>query len=208
MKQAGDSTGGPGGGFGGGRGRGAGGGAPDGGPASGAPSGLDQASTQAAAEGIGPPRVATGFAISEVTPLVINGVMYIGTPYGRVTALDPTTGKEIWSYKLATSEPATRGVEYFPGDKQTPPEIVVGTSDAKLFTLNAKTGALNTTFGVNGIVDLDTPEITHNLEGASDGLSSPPIMYENLIILACIIRETTEEWSWSSKTAAEMLSVP
>jgi quinoprotein glucose dehydrogenase len=104
-----------------------------------------------------PPRVSTGFAISQVTPLVINGVMYIGTPYGRVSALDPTTGKEIWNYKLPSGEPATRGVEYFPGDKQTPPQIVVGTSDAKLFTLDVKTGALNTAFGVNGIVDLNTP---------------------------------------------------
>ena len=94
---------------------------------------------QAAQEGSS--RFGGDFSISEVTPLVVNGVMYIGTPYGRVTALDPTTGKEIWTYKLPTGEPATRGVEYFPGDKQTPPQIVVGTSDAKLFTLDAETGA-------------------------------------------------------------------
>jgi PQQ enzyme repeat len=129
------------------------------------------------------PRVSTGFSVSEVTPLVIHGVMYITTPSGRVTALDPTTGKEIWSYKLPSGEPATRGVEYFPGDKQTPPLIVVGTSDAKLFTLDSKTGVFNKAFGVDGIVDLNTPEITHDLPNASDGLSSPPIMYNNLIIL-------------------------
>jgi len=185
MKKDGDSVGR---GFGGGPGGPGGpggrrpGGAP-GGPPGGAPGGVDQSTAQAAAEGIGPPRVATGFAISEVTPLVIHGVMYIGTPYGRVTALDPTTGTEIWNYKLVSGEPATRGVEYFPGDKQTPPLIVVGTSDAKLFTLDPKTGALNTAFGVNGFVDLNTPEITHNIEGASDGLSSPPTMFENMIIL-------------------------
>ena len=114
---------------------------------------------------------------------MIHGVMYICTPYGRVTALDPTTGKEIWSYKLPSGEPATRGVEYFPGDKQTPELIVVGTSDAKLFTLDPKTGALNKKFGVDGFVDLNTPEITHNLPDVSDGLSSPPIMYNNLIIM-------------------------
>jgi quinoprotein glucose dehydrogenase len=123
------------------------------------------------------------FSTSEVTPIVVNGMMYIGTPYGRVTALDPSTGKEIWTYKLATGEPATRGVEYFPGDKLTAPQIVVGTSDAKLFTLDAKTGALNTAFGVNGIVDLDTPEITHTLPNSHDGLSSPPVLFENLIIV-------------------------
>jgi len=178
MKQEGDSVGRGFGGPGGPGGRRPGG--PPGGPPGG---GADQVTVQAAAEGIGPPRVSTGFSISEVTPLVIHGIMYIGTPYGRVTALDPTTGKEIWNYKLASGEPATRGVEYFPGDKQTPPLIVVGTSDAKLFTLDPKTGALNKAFGLDGFVDLNTPEITHNLPDASDGLSSPPIMYKNLIIL-------------------------
>ncbi len=145
--------------------------------------GQDAVAAQAAQEGVRGFGRDTGFLISEDTPLVVKGVMYIGTPYGQVTALDPTTGKEIWTYKLPTGEPATRGVEYFPGDKQTPPLIVVGTSDAKLFTLDAETGELNKAFGVDGIVNLDTPEITHNLPNASDGLSSPPVMFQNLIIV-------------------------
>jgi quinoprotein glucose dehydrogenase len=57
-----------------------------------------------------------GFAPGETTPLVVNGVMYVSTPYGRVVALDPTTGKEVWVYKLPAGNPATRGVEYFAGD--------------------------------------------------------------------------------------------
>lgn len=144
----------------------------------------DQVTAQAAAEGVGPfGRTPGNYSISEVTPLVVNGMMYIGTPYGRVTALDPLTGKELWNYNLDSDEPATRGVEYYPGDKQTAPEIVVGTAGGKLFTLDAKTGALNKSFGVDGFVNLNTPEITHNLPRASDGVSSPPIMYNNLIIL-------------------------
>ena len=39
-----------------------------------------------------------GFASGETTPLVINGTMYVTTPYGRVVALDPTTGKEKWIF--------------------------------------------------------------------------------------------------------------
>jgi quinoprotein glucose dehydrogenase len=158
-------------------------GGPAGGGARGGPGG-DPVAAQAAQEGFGGfGRGGTGFATAEVTPLVVKGVMYIGTPYGRVTALGPTTGKEIWTYKLPTGDPATRGVEYFPGDKQTPPLIVVGTSDAKLFTLDAETGTLNTAFGVDGVVNLNTPEITHDLPNASDGLSSPPVMFENLVIV-------------------------
>jgi quinoprotein glucose dehydrogenase len=140
--------------------------------------------SRAAAEGVAPaPRANTRFAEAEVTPLVVNGLMYISTPYGRVVALDPTNGKEIWVYKLPSGNPASRGVEYFPGDSQTAPQIVVPTSDGKLFTLDAKTGALNTSFGVNGIVDLATPDITHNLPNIRVGVSSPPVMYKNFIIL-------------------------
>src|SRR5580692_8861179 len=83
---------------------------------------------------------AGGFQQTEATPLVIGGIMYVPSPYGQVVALDATTGKEIWVYKLSSGEPAFRGVEYFPGDKQTPAEIIVPTSEGKLFTLNAKTG--------------------------------------------------------------------
>ena len=115
--------------------------------------------------------------------------MYIASPYGRVVALDPVTGKEVWVYRLPTGNPATRGVEYFPGDATTPPQIVVGTSDAKLFTLDVKTGALNPKFGVNGIVNLDTPEMTHGMPNVHVPVSSPPSMYKNLIIIGSHVQE-------------------
>jgi hypothetical protein len=54
---------------------------------------------------------------AEASPLVIKGVMYLTTAYGRVVALEPETGKEIWSYKLAEGNPATRGLEYW-SDRQ------------------------------------------------------------------------------------------
>jgi outer membrane protein assembly factor BamB len=61
-----------------------------------------------------------GFSASQVTPLVVNGTMYIATPYFRVVAVDPTTGKEVWAYQLPSGNASTRGVEYWPGDSQTP----------------------------------------------------------------------------------------
>src|SRR6185503_15318849 len=52
----------------------------------------------------------------EATPLVINGVMYLPTPGGRVVALDPETGKEIWRYTLpGTASASARGVAYWSG---------------------------------------------------------------------------------------------
>ena len=40
----------------------------------------------------------------EVTPLVLDDTMYLSTPYNRVVALDPSTGREIWVYDPKTVE--------------------------------------------------------------------------------------------------------
>ncbi len=126
-------------------------------------------------------RGGSGFTSSQVTPLVVNGVVYLATPYGRVVALDATTGREAWVYQLASSGPSSRGVEYWPGDAKTPPQIVFGTGNGRLISLDAKTGKPNPAFGEGGIVDLNTPE---NLQGSmgTNGLSSPPIVFRNLVI--------------------------
>src|SRR5262245_54395725 len=34
----------------------------------------------------------------QTTPLMIDNVLYLSTPYNRVVALDAETGREIWSY--------------------------------------------------------------------------------------------------------------
>jgi quinoprotein glucose dehydrogenase len=122
-----------------------------------------------------------GFSSSEATPLVVDGMMYVPTPYYRVVALDATTGTEVWAYQLPSGNPSTRGVEYWPGDGRTPPQIVFGSTDGKLYSLDAKTGKPNEAFGEKGVVQFDTPEIMQGLPG-SNGLSSPPIVYRNLVI--------------------------
>jgi quinoprotein glucose dehydrogenase len=134
------------------------------------------------------PSDTTPFAGSSGTPLVVNGVMYAGTPYGRVVALDPLTGKEIWAYSLPSGEPATRGIEYWPGDARTPAQIVFGSREGNLFSINASTGKPNEAFGDNGIVNLNTLEILQGLPGR-DGLGSPPIMYKHLIITGGLTQE-------------------
>jgi len=132
-------------------------------------------------QGRGGGRGGSGFASSETTPIVVDGVMYLSTPYGRVVALDSSTGREVWNFRVPAGNASTRGVEYWPGDGQTPPQIVFGTGGGRLFSLNAKTGEPNSGFGDRGSVDLNTPEILQGLQG-TNGLSSPPTVYRNLII--------------------------
>jgi quinoprotein glucose dehydrogenase len=123
----------------------------------------------------------SAFSSSEVTPLVVNGTMYVATPYFRVVAIDSSTGQEVWAFKLPSANPSTRGVEYWPGDARTPPQIVFGSTDGKLYSLDARTGKPNDAFGDKGVVDLNTPEVLRGLPGR-DGLSSPPLVYRNLVI--------------------------
>ncbi len=77
----------------------------------------------------------------ETTPLVIDGVMYITTSFNHVYALDAASGSQIWHYKHKMGPittyccgPNNRGVAAY-GDK-----VFMGTLDARLIALDAKTG--------------------------------------------------------------------
>lgn len=77
----------------------------------------------------------------ETAPLVVNGVMYLTTSYNHVYAIDAATGKEYWHYahKMGAITtyccgPNNRGVAMY-GDT-----LFMGTLDAKLVALDAKTG--------------------------------------------------------------------
>lgn len=133
------------------------------------------------AAGRGRGRGGAGFLPSGDTPLVINGVMYISSPYQRLVAVDPVTGKELWNYQLPTGSPSTRGVEYWGGDGKTPPQLVFGARDGKMYSIDAKTGKPNMNFGDNGIVNMNTEDIMRGLPGVN-GLTAPPIVYKNLVI--------------------------
>jgi quinoprotein glucose dehydrogenase len=139
-------------------------------------------------------RAAGRFNASQTTPLVVDGVMYISTPYLRVVALDAESGKELWVYTVAgPGQPSLRGVEYWPGDRRHAPRIVFGTRDGKLIALDAKTGAAAAGFGINGIVDMKTPDMVP--PGTSSpfgqyGMTSPPVIYRNLVITGAAVQES------------------
>ncbi len=127
---------------------------------------------------------------STTTPLVVKNVMYLGTPYGRVVALDATTGKQIWAYQLpGTDQPPFRGLGYWPGDGAHKPRIIFGSMQGKLIALEAATGSPARGFGTDGIVDTKTPEIMNGLPNAYYGYSSPPDIYKNLAIIGSRVQE-------------------
>ncbi len=77
----------------------------------------------------------------ETAPIVVDGVMYITTSYNHVYALDAATGKEFWHYKHKMGPvttyccgPDNRGMAIM-NDR-----LYMGTLDARLVSLDAKTG--------------------------------------------------------------------
>ncbi|HTG38774.1 PQQ-binding-like beta-propeller repeat protein, partial [Sphingomonas sp.] len=136
-----------------------------------------------------PERYKTGFSASEATPLVVDGTMYLSTPYKRVVALDAATGKERWAFTFpGNDQPPTRGVAYWPGDGKTGARIVFGTRTGKLYALDAKTGQPATGFGEAGFINMKTPEVMNGTR-APLSMSSPPAIYKNLIITGSRVQE-------------------
>src|SRR5262249_20253507 len=90
----------------------------------------------------------------EVTPIVVDGVMYLLTPSSTVVALEPETGKEIWRYKSKRTL-AGRGLSYWAGDAATGPRILFGDAGGFLIALDPKTGKPASGFGVDGEMDLN-----------------------------------------------------
>ena len=79
----------------------------------------------------------------ETAPIVVDGVMYLTTSFNHVYAVDAVTGKEFWHYKHKMGAittyccgPNNRGVAISGG------KLFMGTLDAKLVALDAKSGKM------------------------------------------------------------------
>jgi len=99
------------------------------------------------------------------TPMVVGSVMYFSANNG-VYALDAVTGQQIWKHE--TTGTALRGPAYWPGLNGVPPRII-STTAAGLVALDAKTGAVVTSFGQGGTIPGLRP-------------SSPAVVYRNVLI--------------------------
>jgi len=131
-----------------------------------------------------------GQAPPQATPLVIRGVMYVPTGNG-VVALEPETGKTIWTYLLPAGMTANyRGVAFWPGDRQNPPRILFTAAQGgfsqgpqsvakfkTLIALNAKSGKLDPGFGKEGMLALDV------------AYAGVPTVFKNLVMLGAYGQE-------------------
>ena len=132
----------------------------------------------------------------ESTPLVVHGVMYTTAGSRRaVVALDAGTGEVMWSHSeregprgaAAPRQLSGRGLAYWTDGKQE--RILYVTPGYRLLALDAKTGAIVSSFGVNGAVDLkleDDQDI--DLITGEVGLHSTPVVSKNVVIIGAAHR--------------------
>lgn len=136
-------------------------------------------------------------AAFESTPILVDGLLYLTTPYSRVIALDPATGAEKWIFdpQIALdrrySEQTSRGVSAWPAatdKKKASRRIFVATLDARLIALDAATGKTISDFGENGQVDLkrDVRFGKYN-DYQNYQVTSPPAVIGNLVVVGSAI---------------------
>jgi glucose dehydrogenase/cytochrome c5 len=143
-------------------------------------------------ERMGPASRGGGRRLSEATPIMVNGTLYLPTPYNSIVALNPETGDEIWTYKFEKGRPSPRGVAYWPGDKTTPASILCGTNDARLLSLDARTGKPTAGFGTDGFIDLRAG-VDNGFPHAQYNMNSPPSVYKDLVITGAEVQESPAE---------------
>jgi len=132
--------------------------------------------------------------VNEGTPIMVDGVLYVSTALSQVAALDPLTGRTLWVHDPKIHEHGTppnlgfvhRGVAHWRdgGDAR----ILIGTGNAYLIALDARTGEPIPTFGVNGRIDL-TEGLGRPVERRLYTVTSPPLIVGDVVIVGSSIMD-------------------
>src|ERR1700723_1021587 len=140
----------------------------------------------------------------EATPILVDGTLYFTTPFNRVIALDPETGKQRWAFdpKIDLSLDygdglINRGVATWldPAsgtEQKCRRRIFEATLDARLISLDAATGQPCMDFGSSGQVNLrDVPGYGRANPGEHARgwyhMTSPPAVIDNMVIVGSAI---------------------
>lgn len=125
----------------------------------------------------------------ECNPIIVNGLMYVTSPQLKLVALQPATGKPMWTFDPFKNQQATgvnRGVTYWTdgaGDKR-----IFFSAGPFVYALNADDGKPVTSFGTAGRIDLRNG-LGRDPAKLSVWCTSPGIVYKNLLIQGTALEE-------------------
>lgn len=140
----------------------------------------------------------------EVTPIMVDDVLYLCTPHHLAIALDPVSGREIWRFDADAGtnkqrqHQTCRGLSYYTVESVAAGQacsarVLLPTGDARLIALDARTGTPCGEFGNKGTIDLwaNMP----NIYEGSYYSTSPPVVANGLIVVGGAVNDnvsTTE----------------
>lgn len=155
----------------------------------------------------------TPATVWSATPIFANDTLYIGTPFDRLIALDPGTGKEKWHYDTKSSRKAltqpvlkNRGVSYWQAKNPVSGEacqkmVYMGTVDGKLFALDADSGKPCSGFANNGVLDLNQWK-TVNAKYPLSVLQPPTVVGNHLLV-----GWAGKDWAYAEAPPGTLFSV-
>jgi quinoprotein glucose dehydrogenase len=128
----------------------------------------------------------------ESQPIIAGERLLLCSPRGRVIALSPETGAELWVFDPRVDRAGSvlgahlcRGVAYWsdPSAVRAAPcahRVYSGSGDGRLFAVDADSGQLCADFGERGQIDLNRLE---NLGTGRIGITSPPAIIGDRVIV-------------------------
>ncbi|WP_404480369.1 membrane-bound PQQ-dependent dehydrogenase, glucose/quinate/shikimate family [Novosphingobium sp. BL-52-GroH] len=149
------------------------------------------------------PKIAKTYG-GENTPLKVGSMLYVCTPKNIVLALDAATGKQRWRFDPKVPDDAIpytaacRGVSYYavPGASADQPcgqRLIFGTLDARLFAIDARSGARCASFGANG--EVDTKIGMGNTPAGYVSINSPPTIVRGVVVTGHQVLDGQDRWA-------------
>jgi quinoprotein glucose dehydrogenase len=153
-----------------------------------------------------------GQGASEATPILADGKLLVCTPFNRLIALDPASGKELWTFDADLSPTLwgpnqlnCRGVAVWhdrvaPGESACATRVFMTTNDARLLALDAATGKPCDGFGRGGAArpEIDIPTL---FEGEYQ-ITSPPTIAGDVVMVGSAIADTLRTHGPSGRISA------
>ena len=117
---------------------------------------------------------------------MVDGVLYYGSPFNILCAVDPTSGEELWTFDPKSWEDyegftgTSRGIAYWSsGDKK---RIFYGTSTDRLYSIDIETGQPDPEFGEDGFIDLGRG-LRRRIDRSRYAVTSPPIICRDVVVV-------------------------
>ena len=134
----------------------------------------------------------------KATPLMVGGVLYISTPLSQIAAIEAATGETLWVHdprSYVSGIPimllgfSNRGLAYWTDGERE--RLILGTGDAYLIAVDARSGDAVSGFGDDGRVDLmdGIPRARRAPPPMNYSITSAPVVCGDVVIVGSAISD-------------------